>query len=139
MLRPAVLVLLVGIVSRSAAALPLISEAFYDAIGTDNGLSFVELFGAPGTDLGGLVLEGVNGANGNIGPAIALSGAIPADGFFVVADDRGDGASDVPGADLIANFDFQNANQALAKSRGYSAPARGFSCACASAQRQVCS
>lgn len=52
--------------------------------------------------------RGVNGSNGAVGPVLVLSGAIPADGFFVVADDRGDGGSDVAGADLVLNFDFQN-------------------------------
>ena len=50
----------------------------------------------------------MNGANGALGPTIALSGTIPADGLFVVADDVGDGTTLVAGADLIANFDFQN-------------------------------
>jgi hypothetical protein len=92
----------------SARALPLISEVFYDAAGSDNGKSFVELYGTPGASLDGLLLEGVNGSNGAVGPVLTLSGPIPADGFFVVADDRGDGASDVAGADLVLNFDFQN-------------------------------
>jgi hypothetical protein len=92
----------------SAHALPLISEVFYDATGSDNGKSFVELYGAPGTNLDDLVLEGVNGSNGAVGPVLRLSGVIPGDGFFVVADDRGDGASDVAGVDLVLNFDFQN-------------------------------
>jgi hypothetical protein len=97
-----------GLVPASARALPVISEVFYDAAGSDNGKSFVELYGAPGTSLDGLVLEGVNGANGAVGPVLTLSGVIPGDGFLVVADDRGDGASDVAGADLVLNFDFQN-------------------------------
>ena len=29
--------------------MPLISEVFYDGVGSDNGQSFVELYGAPGT------------------------------------------------------------------------------------------
>jgi hypothetical protein len=97
-----------GLVPASARALPVISEVFYDAAGSDNGKSFVELYGAPGTSLDGLVLEGVNGSNGAVGPVLTLSGVIPGDAFFVVADDRGDGASDVGGADLVLNFDFQN-------------------------------
>lgn len=103
----AALGILLGLPS-GAAALPLISEAFYDAVGTDNGLLFVELYGAPGASLDGLFIEGVNGSNGAVGPVLALSGSIPADGFFVVADDRGDGGSDVAEADLVLNFDFQN-------------------------------
>ncbi len=97
-----------GLVPANARALPLISEVFYDATGSDNGKSFVELYGVPGASLDGLVLEGVNGSNGAVGPVLTLSGVIPADGFFVVADDRGDGASDVAGVDLVLNFDFQN-------------------------------
>jgi hypothetical protein len=95
-------------VPSDARALPLISELYYDAVGSDNGLSFVELAGAPGASLDALVLVGVNGANGAEGPTVALSGVFAADGLFVVADDAGDGTTLVPGADLIANFDFQN-------------------------------
>ena len=102
------LAVLAGLAPRPALALPLISELFYDAVGSDNGHSFVELYGAPGASLEGLVLEGVNGAGGAIGPTIVLSGAIPADGFFVVADDQGDGTTLVAEADLLSNFDFQN-------------------------------
>ena len=91
-----------------ARAVPLISEVFYDAIGADNGLVFVELYGDPGSGLDGLFLEGINGANGAAGPTIALSGVFSADGIFVVADDAGDGSTLVANADLIVNFDFQN-------------------------------
>jgi hypothetical protein len=95
-------------VAPVAGATPLISEVLYDGVGSDNGLSFVELYGAPGDSLAGLFLEGINGANGNAGPTVALSGIFPVDGIFVIADDRGDGLTDVLGADLILNFDFQN-------------------------------
>ena len=111
MLRSLFLVALsigLGLAPARARALPLISEVFYDATGSDNGKSFVELYGAQGTSLDGLVLEGVNGSNGAVGPMLTLSGVIPEDGFFVVADDRGDGASDVAGVDLVLNFDLQN-------------------------------
>jgi hypothetical protein len=91
-----------------AAALPLISEVYYDAVGSDDGVSFVELFGTPGTPLDGLVVEGINGANGAPGPTLALAGAIPADGIFVLADALADGSTQVANADLLANFDFQN-------------------------------
>ncbi len=91
-----------------ASAVPLISEIYYDAVGSDNGQSFVELYGEPGTSTEGLFLEGVNGANGDFGPTIALVGIFSPEGIFVVADDSGDGTSLVPGADQIANFDFQN-------------------------------
>jgi hypothetical protein len=91
-----------------ALSLPLLSEVFYDAAGSDDGKSFVEIFGTPGTSLEGLTLEGVNGSNGAVTHSVALSGRIPTDGIFLAADDVGDGTSLVPGADLIANFDFQN-------------------------------
>ena len=92
----------------AAAALPFISEVFYDAAGSDNGFSFVELYGTPGTDLSGLVVEGINGSGGSVTHSIALSGSIPADGLFLLADDSGDGTSAVAGFDQLADFDFQN-------------------------------
>ncbi len=104
------------LLSQPARALPILSEVFYDAVGADNGKSFVDLDAAPGTNLDGLLLLGVNGANGNVGPTVALSGTVPADGFFVVADDAGDGSTSVANADLIANFDFQNARRSRASS-----------------------
>ncbi len=91
-----------------AHAMPLLSEVFYDAVGTDDGLSFVELYGLPGTDLSGLLIEGINGTGGTVTDSIALSGLIPADGLFVIADGLADGTTQVADSDLIANFDFQN-------------------------------
>jgi hypothetical protein len=86
----------------------VISEVFYDATGPDTGLVFVELFGVPGTILDGMMLEGVNGNGGVVYRSVALSGEIPADGIFVIADDRGDGTSLVGNVDLVAAVDFQN-------------------------------
>jgi len=97
-----------GLAPSAAVALPVISEVFYDAVGSDDGRGFVELYGTPGTLLDGLRLEGVNGSGGAIGPALTLSGAIPADGFFVVADDQAGGPTLVANADLVLSFDFQN-------------------------------
>lgn len=94
--------------ASAARATPIISEILYDAAGSDDGHGFVELYGAPGTLLDGLTLEGVNGANGAIGPVVHLEGVIPEDGLFVVADRTSAGVSFVLNADLIANFDFQN-------------------------------
>jgi len=91
-----------------AAALPLISEVFYDAVGSDDGLSFVELSGDPGTPVDGLVITGINGSNGAAGPTLVLTGLFGDDGLFVVADQRSDGTTDVPGADMLLNFDLQN-------------------------------
>jgi hypothetical protein len=92
-----------------AAATPLlISEVFYDAVGSDDQQSFVELSGPPGASLVGLVLEGINGSGGGVTLTIPLSGVVPADGLFVVADRDGAGQTLVANADLLANFDFQN-------------------------------
>jgi hypothetical protein len=91
-----------------AVALPLLSEVFYDAAGSDNGLGFVELYGEPGTSLTGFTIEGVNGASGAVTDTLTLVGVIPEDGIFLLADDAGDGSSSVAGADLVLNFDFQN-------------------------------
>ena len=98
-----------GVLAMTAVqAQPLLSEVLYDAAGTDNGSVFVELFGVAGTSQDGLLLEGVNGADGSIYSSIALSGVIPADGVFVIGDDSGDGSTLVGNADLVMNVDFQN-------------------------------
>ncbi len=91
-----------------AAALPLISEVFYDATGSDDGKVFIELFGTPGSSLDGFFVEGVNGSNGAVTASLALSGTIDSDGLFVLADRLSDGTTLVAMADLLLNFDFQN-------------------------------
>jgi hypothetical protein len=104
----------------AAAALPLISEVFYDASGSDDGLTFVELAGTPGGSVEGLVLEGVNGADGAVGPSLALSGVFSADGLFVVADQLGGGGTSVVGADLVAPFELQNGPDSVVLRQGAS-------------------
>lgn len=93
--------------SLPAASVPVISELFYDATGSDAGKVFVELFGSPGDSLNGLVLEGINGGTGSVYSSVALSGVIPADGVFVIGDDNG-GTTSVLNADMIASIDYQN-------------------------------
>jgi len=106
---PACILGFAGAVSFSTgSAATVISEALYDATGTDNGAVFVELFGTPGTVLDGLLLEGVNGGDGGVYRTVALSGTIPEDGVFVIADDSGDGTSLVGDANLVVDVDFQN-------------------------------
>ncbi len=100
-------VLSTALAGPPALAVPVISELFYDAAGGDAGLVFVELFGSPGESLDGLVLEGVNGGNGDIYSTFALSGIIPGDGVFVIGDDNG-GSTSVANADLIGDIDYQN-------------------------------
>jgi hypothetical protein len=129
--------LLAGAVAP-VAAVPLISEVFYDAVGSDNGQSFVELYGAPGTDLAGYLVEGINGSNGDVTHSLALSGLIGVDGLFVLADDVGDGTTLVADADQLANFDFQNGYQTQAKSGAYAVPLRRIGPGCATAQSCVC-
>jgi hypothetical protein len=116
------LVAWVGLVSLwalPACALPVISEIYYDAPGSDDGQVFVELAGTPGTSLEGLVLEGVNGSGGVVTDSIALSGQIGADGLFVVADAFADGVTSVVGADLLAQFDFQNGPDSVVLRNGF--------------------
>ncbi len=101
-----------------AGASALISEVFYDASGSDDGQLFVEIWGPAGLALEPFVLEGVNGSNGAVGPVVALSGSIPDDGLFLVADARSDATSDVVGADLLASFDFQNGPDSIVLREG---------------------
>jgi len=105
-----ILLLFIGIALAplTAQALPLLSEVFYDAAGSDDGFGFVELHGEPGMSLAGFTIEGVNGANGAVTHTLALAGVIPEDGIFLLADAASNGASLVADADLVLNFDFQN-------------------------------
>ena len=89
-------------------AATLLSEVFYDAVGSDDGEGFVEIAAAPGTVLDGLAIEAINGADGSVTHNIALQGTVGASGLFVVADATSGGTTSVVGADQLANFDFQN-------------------------------
>ena len=97
----------------AAHALPLISEVFYDAVGTDDGQSFVELYGTPGASLTGLRLEVVNGDNGVVVTGLNLSGVFTGEGLFVVADRTAAGTTSVSGASLLLDFDIQNGPDSL--------------------------
>lgn len=105
----ATVAMLLGLVATATPAwsLPILSEVLYDAPGSDDGQSFVEIYGEPGSSLDGFSIEGVNGANGSVTASVALAGVIPPDGLFVVADGAA-GVTQVAGADLVSNFDFQN-------------------------------
>lgn len=96
----------------------VISEALYDAASTDNGNVFVELFGTPGSSLAGLSLEGVNGTDGSVYLSQALTGVIPGDGVFLIADDSGDGTTLVGNADLVLDIDFQNGPDSIVLRNG---------------------
>jgi hypothetical protein len=97
-----------AVLASSVHAATVISEALYDAAGSDNGSVFVELYGTAGSSLDGLSLEGVNGTDGSVYLTLGLSGAMPGDGVFVVADDSGDGTTSINNADLVVDMDFQN-------------------------------
>ena len=100
----------IGMSSASTgSASTVISELLYDVSGPDRGLVFMELYGAPGSNLNGLEIEGINGTNGSIYKRVSLTGVIPPDGVFVIGDDDGNGASLVPNVDLVADIDMQNA------------------------------
>lgn len=91
----------------STACAVLISEVLYDGASGDAGNVFIELYGAPGTLLDGWSLEGVNGGDGSVYRTVALSGTIPVDGVFVIADGSG-GVTGIANADLVTGVDLQN-------------------------------
>ncbi len=96
-----------GACVQGAAPEVIINEVMYDATGADTNV-FVELWGAPGQLLDGLSLVGINGNNGAVYNAIALTGVVPADGYFVVARATAD-AWVLDQADLLTNdVDYQN-------------------------------
>ncbi|NOX08716.1 MAG: hypothetical protein GXP22_04375 [Gammaproteobacteria bacterium] len=105
--------LLVGFSVSPVRANILISELFYDAVGSDSGRVFVELYGSPGMSLDDLYLEAINGSNGSSYLNVELSGVIPADGVFVIADNMSGGGTQVANADLIASIDLQNGPDSL--------------------------
>jgi hypothetical protein len=109
---------LLCLVDSAAGALPLISEVYYDAPGSDDGQLFVEISDLPGTSLDGFFVEGINGSNGAAGPTIVLSGTIGQSGLFVVGDEASDGSTSVGVADLLANFDFQNGPDSIVLRQG---------------------
>lgn len=95
----------------SASAQVMINEVLYDTQGTDDpNLLYTELWGPPGTSLAGWSLVGVNGNNATVYRTVALSGTIPADGYFVIGN-----TAQVPNVDLVlgggegAGVDWQNA------------------------------
>jgi hypothetical protein len=96
------------LVVAPAAALPVLSEVLYDAVGSDDGFVFVELYGEPGSSVEGFAIEGINGSGGSTTISVPLTGTIPADGVLVVADAGSEGISFVAEADLVLDFDFQN-------------------------------
>jgi len=85
----------------------IINEIRYDSEGSDSEV-YVELEGAPGTILDGLTLVGINGSDGKAYTTINLSGQIPADGYFVIADASATGDVAANADQLSSKVDFQN-------------------------------
>ncbi|MEE8429025.1 MAG: hypothetical protein V3S33_05940 [Gammaproteobacteria bacterium] len=110
----ALLFTLLGLTLNPVQAQILISEIYYDAVGHDSGLVFVELIGPPGTPLDGFSLLGINGDGGNTYLTVPLSGSIPSDQIFVIGDENGDGDTLVPNADLVTDVNFQNGPDSIA-------------------------
>ena len=105
----AVLILAAG----SVLAAPIIREILYDGPGSDADDVFTELSGAPGSNLDGWTLVGINGDSGMAYRSVDLTGAIfPADGLLVLA--TGDAAGAVlEQRDFIAEVDWQNGPDAV--------------------------
>ncbi|MCA9544835.1 MAG: hypothetical protein KC613_10610, partial [Myxococcales bacterium] len=95
-------------VARPAPQGVVINELLYDADGGDQPSVFTELWGPPGTDLTGMALVGVNGANGSAYARVDLVGAIPADGYFVVAHTNASPELAAVADQRHASADFQN-------------------------------
>jgi hypothetical protein len=93
----------------------VISEVLYDEVGSDDGdMLFFELFAAPGTPLGGLTLEAINGSGGAVYKSWTLPNrAVPFNGAFLIVDERAGGVlRDI--ADLtLTGIDLQNGPDAL--------------------------
>ncbi len=103
----------ISAVTSSAPASLVLNEIYYDDTQSDtDGHEFVELFGTPGSDIGGYSLRFINGSDGTQTDEIVFSQGtlISADGFFVVADTKTGSSSEtyVANADFLNNFDPQN-------------------------------
>jgi hypothetical protein len=92
----------------------LINEVVYDEIGDDPGTSaFTELWGPPGTDLSGWVLQGVAGSDGMSYATVPLDGVIIGnDGFVVIAGEAAQSPV-LEERDVIADVDWNDGPDAL--------------------------
>lgn len=99
--------------SRAASAGPIIHEVFYDAVGSDTGQVFTEIYGEAGMSLSGWSLVGINGSSGSPYRTIDLTGAvIPADSILVIA--QSSATPLLAGfRDFVANVDWQNGPDAV--------------------------
>ena len=85
----------------------LINEILYDSEGEDTE-TWVELRGPAGTDMAGFRLVGVDGIDGSDYNPIALSGLIPADGYYLIVHTSATSALNDLGDQFSEDVDFQN-------------------------------
>jgi hypothetical protein len=106
------LILLVGLTQLSFATV-MINEILYDTVSRDDStLMFTELWGDPGTNVGGYTLVGINGNGGTEYRTVTIPDGtvIPADGYLVIGN-----RAQVPNVDVNLNcnsdagIDWQNA------------------------------
>lgn len=99
---------------------PVINEVYYDAPGSDGGQVFVEIYGPGGADIGDWTLQSVEMRGGSAGLCnnetftFPTGYTIPTDGFVVLADDDGTGATAVLNADfIVGDMDLENGGDGL--------------------------
>jgi len=91
----------------------VINELVVDTAGTPDTDTFVELHGPAGKALAGYRLVAKNGNGGATYATIALTGSIPADGFFVVAHPQASAAIHAVADQSDAHVDLQNGPDSL--------------------------
>ena len=80
----------------------LINEVRINDEGSDD-MTFIEIYGPPGTNLSGYKLIGIDGRTGNEYKTVEIEGEIPQSGYFVIAQNNA-----IPNYTQIADVDFQN-------------------------------
>ncbi len=85
----------------------VINEVLVDPTGTDDGFEFIELYGPAGGSLASWRLRW-SGTDGTVLAVASLTGRIPNNGYFVLADDTG-GSTNVSNADATFALGLQNA------------------------------
>lgn len=86
----------------------VINELLYNSQGFPDTDAFIELHGAPGTDLSGLSIVAVNGNGGTDYETIDLDGVINANGLFVVAHPDSAAATAGLADQTTSDIDLQN-------------------------------
>lgn len=84
------------------------NEVLYDLEGPDGGKEFIELIGAPDTEISQITLWAINGHDGKpFIPKMTLEGSTDADGYFIV------GGDEIEGRDVTLSGQLQNGPEAL--------------------------